>query len=220
MIFVVSGPHRGGSRILLRFYILQRQKKGFARAEVVCNQKDLQFDRRFGGVLVDSVHGVSIKLAGSVNYMAMHSASSSEVWVFAVRLVGDDNGDGLVLKLMRCAVIERCKPLFSISISFGVLILGEENGVRAFNLRQLLKERANKAKHSQSNSKLNSRKSRLPNGVVGADVRSDGCGKCDVAEGTSELNCRCYLDGKNQRHLVSGKCPSCMCYFWFTYISL
>ncbi|PON93502.1 hypothetical protein TorRG33x02_107800 [Trema orientale] len=208
VLFVVSGPHGGGSRILLRFYVLQRQKKVFARAQVVCNQKDLQSDRRLG-VLVDSLHGVSIKLTGSVNFMAMHSASSSKVWVFAVRLLGDDGvddrGDGVVVKLMRCAVIECSKPLFSISLSFGLLILGEENGVRAFNLRQLLKGRDSKAKNSQSNLKPDGRKLRLPNGVIGADMRSDRCGKCDVLEGSSDLTCSCYLDGKKQLHLGSEK---------------
>ncbi|XP_062106332.1 uncharacterized protein LOC133817750 isoform X2 [Humulus lupulus] len=202
VVFVVSGPYAGGSRILLRLYILQRQKKVFSRARVVCNQKDLRFDQRLG-VLVDSVHGVSIKLAGSVNFMAMYSASSSKVWVFALKLVGDDNGDGIAVKLMRCAGIECCKPLFSISVSFGLLILGEENGVRAFNLRQLLKGRDSKAKRSQLNS--NVRKLGLPNGVVQADVRGDRCGKCDVVEGTWEITCHCYLDGRKQKHLLSGK---------------
>lgn len=217
-MFVVSGPHGGGSRILLRFYVLQRQKRAFARAQVVCNQKDLQFERRLG-VLVDSAHGVSIKLAGSVNFMAMYSASSSKVWVFAVRMVGDDYGDGVVVKLMRCAVIECCKPLFGISVSFGFLVLGEENGVRAFDLRQLLKGKGSKAKQSsQSNSKSEGRKLSLPNGVVGADVQSDRSGKCDVVEGTSELTCHCYLDGKKQRNFVFGKYPSCICCVWLHFM--
>ncbi|KAM6549248.1 hypothetical protein CsatB_020924 [Cannabis sativa] len=202
VVFVVSGPHAGGSRVLLRFYILQRQKKIFSRAQVVCSQKDLRFDQRLG-VLVDSVHGVSIKLSGSVNFMAMYSASTSKVWVFALKLVGDDYGDGIAVKLMRCAVIDCCKPLFSISVSFGLLIFGEENGVRAFNLRQLLKGRDSKAKRSQLNS--NVRKLGLPNGVVGVDVGGDRCGKCDVVEGTSELTCHCYLEGSKQKHLLSEK---------------
>ncbi|XP_024026126.1 uncharacterized protein LOC21392027 [Morus notabilis] len=207
-LFVASGPHAGGSRILLRFYILQG-KKLFHKARVVCNQKDFQFVERFG-VLVDSVHGVSVKLAGSVNFFAMYSVSGSKAWIFAVKLVDDE-----VVKLMRCAVIECSKPVFSITLSFGVLILGEEWGVRVFNLRQLVKGRAKKVKNLQPNSKSDGRKSRLPNGVIGADVLGDlkdyvhseggdRCGKC-VIEGSSERTCNCYLDGKSNRHLVSVK---------------
>lgn len=41
----------------------------------------------------------------------------------------------MMVKLMRCAVIECSVPVWSISVSSGVLILGEDNGVRVFNLR-------------------------------------------------------------------------------------
>ena len=57
---------------------------------------------------------------------------------------GDGNdGDGGV-RLMRCAVIECSRPVFSVSVAFGFLILGEENGVRVFGLRRLVKGRSGK----------------------------------------------------------------------------
>lgn len=85
------------------------KRKEIREAQVACNQKDLHFEQRLG-VLVDSSHGVSIKLTGSVNFSTMYSVSSSKVWVFAIKLVGsEDDGDGVVVKLMRCAVIKCCR---------------------------------------------------------------------------------------------------------------
>lgn len=224
VLFIVSGPYGGGSKVLLRFYILQRQKL-FTKAQVICKQRDLQFDQRLG-VLVDCNHGVSIRLSGSVNFFAMYSVSSSKVWVFAVKSVGgiddDDGGDGVVVKLMRCAVIECCNPVWSISISFGFLILGEVNGVRVFNLRPLVKGRVRKVKTFHSTSKLEGRKLCLPNGFISdEDVHSHlgdsmnsggsgGCGKCDSVLRISEIACNGYLEGKNDSQYVSGKYGSSM----------
>ncbi|XP_008379521.2 uncharacterized protein [Malus domestica] len=207
-LFIASGPHKGGSQVLLRFYILQNQKQ-FVRAQVVCTQKGLKFDGKLG-VLVDAYHGVSIKLAGSVNFFAMYSVSSSQISVFAVKAVGDD---GVVVKLMRCAVIECCKLVWSISISFGFLILGEDNGVRVFNLRQLVKGRVRKAKNLSSSSKNEGRNLGLPNGVIGDQVHSDlgDCGnkhggsKCGGVEGSLEITCSGNLCAKNDRNYVSVK---------------
>lgn len=107
-------------------------------------------------------HGVSIRLFGSVNFFAMYSISSKKIWVFAVRMV--ESGDsGLSLKLMRCAEIECSKPVFSISVSFGFLVLGEENGVRVFRLRPLVKGQVKK--HDRENKNLDKGK-KLPNGVI------------------------------------------------------
>ncbi|XP_070673104.1 uncharacterized protein [Malus domestica] len=211
-LFIASGPHRGGSQVLLRFYILQNQKQ-FVRAQVICTQKGIKFDGKLG-VLVDAHHGVSIKLAGSVNFFAMYSVSSSKISVFSVKVIGDgDNGDdGAVVKLMRCAVIECCKLVWSISISFGVLILGEDNGVRVFNLRQLVKGRVRKAKTLSSSLENEGRNLGFPNGVVGDHVHSNlgDCGnkqggdKCGCVEGSSEMTCSGNLCGKNDRNYVSG----------------
>ncbi|KAK7266753.1 hypothetical protein RIF29_19407 [Crotalaria pallida] len=162
VLFIVSGPHR--SQILLRFFLLNAKTNAFVPAgNVLCSQKDLRFESNLG-VLVNSKHGVSIKLAGSVNYFAMYSVSCAKVWVFAAKT--DDGapasgGGDEVVRLMRCAVIECSRPVWSVSISFGLLLLGEENGVRVFGLRRLVKGRVKKVRNSNTN--LNSK---LPNGVI------------------------------------------------------
>ncbi|XP_076921131.1 uncharacterized protein LOC143582461 [Bidens hawaiensis] len=66
----------------------------------------------------------------------MYSVSDRKVRVFAVKGVGED-----VVKLMRTAVIECEFPVFSVSVSTGFLIFGEEGGVRVFPLRPLVKGR-------------------------------------------------------------------------------
>lgn len=50
-----------------------------------------------------------------------------KVWVFVMIILG---ADGVSMELMRFVVIEFSKTILSIDILFGVLILGEENGVR------------------------------------------------------------------------------------------
>ncbi|XP_022143309.1 uncharacterized protein LOC111013209 isoform X2 [Momordica charantia] len=220
VLFVVSGPHKGGSQILLRFYVLESCKL-FRRARVVCTQKDLRSDDKLG-VLVNFKHGLSVCLAGSVNFFAMYSVSSLKIWVFAVKMVGGDGGDdGMGLKLMRCAVIDCCKPIWSISVSFGFLFLGEENGVRVVNLRPFVRGRGRKVRNLNANATSNARrevqKSFLPHGEVcgtsgGTDLnggslvvsnsgfnaqasRSDDAGSSAVCNG--------YLDGKLDKHSVS-----------------
>ncbi|KAI3726468.1 hypothetical protein L1987_66265 [Smallanthus sonchifolius] len=139
LIFLVSSPHLAGSSILLRFYML-RPDNQFARVRVICNQSDLSFDERKLGVLFRVNHGVSIKLAASINVFAMYSVSDRKVRVFAVKVMGE----GDAVKLMKSAVIDCDSPVFSISVSVGFLILGEENGVRVFSLRPLVKGRIRK----------------------------------------------------------------------------
>ncbi|KAJ7974215.1 Ribosome biogenesis ERB1 [Quillaja saponaria] len=205
VLFIVSGPYRAGAEILLRFYILLKSKS-FARAQVVCNQKDLRFDQKLG-VLANVKHGVSIKLAGSINYFAMYSVSSSKIWIFALKMEGDDeDGDDVVVRLMRCAVLECCKPVWSISISFGFLILGEENGVRVFNHRRLVKGRV---KNFNSNLKSDCRGLSLPNGVINDDYGRHGvkgrCSKQYGVEGSYEVSCNAVLHGKIEKHSISVK---------------
>ncbi|KAG6720335.1 hypothetical protein I3842_03G055400 [Carya illinoinensis] len=208
-LFVASGQHRGGSQVLLRFYVLLRKSKSFARAQVVCNQKGLRFDDKLG-VLVDVNHGVSVRLAGSVNFFAIYSVSSSRILVFAVRTVGED--DGVVVKLMRSTVIECSKPVFSISISCGSLILGEENGVRVFNLRPLVKGRVrnySSADMNLTNGKLLNEKSEgrglhLPNGEIGDD-NTKYRGAQGGGEGASRITRNSYLDGRSDKQNESVK---------------
>lgn len=142
----------------------------------------------------------------------MYSVSNRKVWVFALKPIGDGDGVGDAVKLMRCAVIDCCLPVWSISISFGYLILGEDNGVRVFNLRHLVKGNVKRVKSSNSNGnldsngRLDSKGLRLPNGVIGGDRH---CGS---------TACNGLLDGKIDKHCVSGKYKECMNYLSSAYV--
>lgn len=142
-----------------------RPDNQFARVRVICNQSDLSFDERKLGVLFRVNHGVSIKLAGSINVFAMYSVSNRKVWVFAVKLAGE--GDNV--KLMKTAVIDCDSPVFSMSVSIGFLILGEENGVRVFPLRPLVKGRIRKERRRETSKKSDKpevQKIKLLNGMT------------------------------------------------------
>ncbi|XP_060191189.1 uncharacterized protein LOC132621071 isoform X3 [Lycium barbarum] len=140
-LFLISSPVSGGSSVLLRFYILNTARKSFTLAKVVCNHSDLKFDESKLGVVFRVSHGVSVKLVGDVNVFALYSISNGKIWVFAVKYLG-----GEVVKLIKCAVIDCSLPVFSISVSFGYLILGQDNGVRVYPLRPLVKGRVKKDK--------------------------------------------------------------------------
>lgn len=188
VLFVVAAPHRAGAAVLFRFYVLQKTQL-FTKAEVICSQRDLEFDHKLG-VLFNVNHGISVKLAGSVNVFAMYSVSNSKIWVFAVKTVGDDRDDGMVLKFMKCAVIDCRVPVFSINASGELLILGEENGVRVFQLRPLVKGRIRKERR-ESSKNLN-----FPS----------GCGsKTAGAEAIMEVACNGYLEGTIDLNHVSCK---------------
>lgn len=104
-----------------------------------------------------------MKLIGSINVFAMYSVSNRKVWVFAVKMMDKDKDkdedDENIIKVMRCAVIECCVPVFSVSVAFGFLILGEENGVRVFELRPLIKGKFEKNRRVLPNGK---KKPQLP----------------------------------------------------------
>ncbi|KAL2585991.1 hypothetical protein AAZV13_13G026700 [Glycine max] len=176
VLFIVSSPHRTG--ILLRLYRLRRlETPSFSRVtDVLCSHKDLRFEPNLG-VVLNAKHGASVRLAGSVNYFALHALSSNKVWVFAVK---DDDDGGL--RLMRCAVIECTRPVFSVNVAFGFLILGEENGVRVFGLRRLVKGRSGKR---VGNSK---------------QLRNGGGGR---GAGLEAVNCNGDLKGKMERYVVA-----------------
>lgn len=161
----------------------------------------LRFEQELGGVLIDAKHGVSVKVVGSVNYFAVYSVSRSKVWVFAVKMMEDDGGG---LKLMRCAVMRCLKPVWSLSISFGLLILGEENGVRVFGLRRLVKGNVAVKRVGKSNSKLSLKQ--MPNGDHhGKHGGGDRGGKCHGGDGVLEGTCNCDLEGKIEKHGVAGR---------------
>lgn len=137
----------------------------------------------------------------------MYSISSGKVWVFAVKALGDGGSGGGgddwgALELMRCAVIECCRPVWSISFSFGLLVLGEENGVRVFNLMALVKGGSKRVRNSNSNGKLGNQ--RLPNGVTASGI----AGNLENARNVS-------LEGKNDKHPTSGEWLFLCCFFFF-----
>ncbi|CAL5369695.1 unnamed protein product [Camellia sinensis] len=110
----------------------------------------------------------------------MYSVSNCKIWVFAAKMVDEDD-NGVVVKLIKCAVIDCSVPVFAISVSFGFLIVGEENGVRVFPLRPLVKGRIKEHRRESKNlndgltkDKLEAQRLNLPNGVIqrvnGTDV--------------------------------------------------
>ncbi|XP_051140855.1 uncharacterized protein LOC127258169 [Andrographis paniculata] len=149
-VFVTSSPLlRPSPSTLIRFHVLRGGR--FVGARVVSSHRDLEFDGTKSGVVFKVSHGVSVKLSGGINVFSLYSVSNSKIWVFAVRSVGDD------LKLMKCAVIDCCFPVFAIRVLFGFLTLGEENGVRFFPLRRLLKGN-HKLEKKINGKKINSRR--------------------------------------------------------------
>ncbi|XP_059670565.1 uncharacterized protein LOC132316076 isoform X2 [Cornus florida] len=210
VLFLVASPHRAGAAVHLRFWIL-RKSRSFVKAQVVCNQSGLRFDSRKVGVVFDVNHGVSIQLVGSINVFAMYSVSNCKIWVFAVKMAGDEDDDGVTVKLMKCAVIDCCKPVSAISVSFGFLILGEENGVRVFPLRPLVKGRVRKQKNLNSrvnNDRIVGQRSSLPNGVIQKMNDSDDLSSNSVirssyrvgGEGIVENSSNGYPEGKIDKH--------------------
>ncbi|VVA96220.1 unnamed protein product [Arabis nemorensis] len=90
----------------------------------------------------------------------MYSVSSSKLLIFGVKSVSDgsncgDDDDSIVVKLIRCSVIECCKPVWSIGIFSGLLILGEDDGVRVINLREIVKGKLKKGKKEVGKKKDN-----------------------------------------------------------------
>ncbi|KAL9158499.1 hypothetical protein ABFS82_08G072900 [Erythranthe guttata] len=161
-LFLTSSPLlRPTSSTLIRFYILRDGR--FGRIGVVSNHRDLEFDRSKCGVVFKVNHGVSMALSGGINVFTLYSVSSSKIWLFAARLIADDEGGGgEALKLMKCAVIDCCSPVFTIRVMFRVLILGEENGVRIFPLQPLV--RGIHRKEKKNNGKRYNSKNVLPKG--------------------------------------------------------
>ncbi|KAL6961037.1 hypothetical protein U1Q18_038800 [Sarracenia purpurea var. burkii] len=231
VLFIVAAPLHGGAAVLLRFWILLRNSQSFTRAKVICNQTELRFDDNNGGVVFGVNHGASIKLVGAINVFAMYSVSNAKIWVFAVKFAGDDD-DGVTLKLMKCSVIDCCVPVFAISVSFGFLILGEENGVRVFPLRPLVKGKVKRHRRESRNlsnelrnDKFVGQRLNLPNGAnqtfIGSEVSfgdsviqvnygASGRGS-KIADGEGILKISSsngYLEGKGEKQCDSVKLKS------------
>ncbi|KAL3619010.1 hypothetical protein CASFOL_037238 [Castilleja foliolosa] len=63
---------------------------------------------------------------------------------------------------MKCAVIDCCLPVYTIRVLFGVLILGEENGVRVFPLQPLIK-----GNHRREKKNISTKRNNLSNNGTG-----------------------------------------------------
>lgn len=148
------------------------------KLKVRSNHRDLRFDDNKYGVVFAVSHGVSVKLGGGSNFFTMYSVSNSKIWVFAVKLEADFEE----VKLMKCAVIDCVLPVFSMSVSSGHLILGEESGVRFFPLRPLVKGRVNREGRVSSCSSTSLRRN-LNGGMDNKDA-----GKLEVSKANKLQN--------------------------------
>lgn len=141
----------------------------FSGIKVICKHKDLIFDEKLGAVVMKVNHGVCVRLCGDVNVFSMYVASSNRIWVFAVKMVSDE-----VVKLMKCAVVECNVPVWSVEVSFGYLILGEDDGVRVFVLRPLVKGGSSKSVAYDGKYKGTKVKGkpmeRVPNGLIRGSI--------------------------------------------------
>ncbi|XP_068642886.1 uncharacterized protein [Aristolochia californica] len=126
-LFLAAGARR--SSVLLRAWILS-QNQTYTRVQISF-RKDLK-----SSVDLGLRHGFSVTLAGSVNVLVLHSVIEQKICVFAVKMAEDDT-----VTLMKCASIECTVPIYTVRVSMGFLLLGEENGVRVFPVRPLLKGR-------------------------------------------------------------------------------
>lgn len=145
----------------------------------------MKFDGSKFGVVFRVSHGVSLKLVGDVNVFALYSILNGKIWIFAVKHLRDDE-----VKLMKCAVIDCSLPVFSISLSFGFLILGENNGVRVLLLRPLVKGRVIKKEKKSLNGglekdKMEIKKVSLRNGMING-INAEIC-SADGNKFTTEL---------------------------------
>lgn len=177
----------------------------------MCNHSDLRPEEGKFGVVFGVSHGVSVKLAGSVNVFAMYSISNAKIWVFSVKHLGNEE-----VKLMKCAVIDCSTPVFSMSLSFGFLILGEENGVRVLPLWPLIKGRARNSKGSneknainalERDNKMDSKRQNLQNGMInGVDSKIFFSYRGKVVGSQSELKLpsNSHLNEKSDQHSDSG----------------
>ncbi|KAJ0971521.1 hypothetical protein J5N97_019480 [Dioscorea zingiberensis] len=139
ILFVSASPHAAGSGILLRAWILLRRPASadlFAPARLTFRR-----DHAKSAVALDLPHGFSVRLAGSVNVLVLHSLAANKIWVLTGRKVGQDGDGQTEVVLNKCAVIDCVLPIYSVVVSMGFLLLGEVDGARVFPLRPLVKGR-------------------------------------------------------------------------------
>ncbi|KAJ6796846.1 Uncharacterized protein M6B38_220555 [Iris pallida] len=131
-LFVSAFPSPSSPSVLLRAWILIDDR--FSPVPLSFNNKL----PRSKTLALNLSHGFGVRIVGSVNYLAVHSAASRQIWVLGARVLGDGS-DGKAVDFVKCAVVECVAPIYDLRMEKGVLVLGEVDGVRVFPLRPLVK---------------------------------------------------------------------------------
>ncbi|XP_073002978.1 uncharacterized protein [Typha latifolia] len=191
-VVFLSATSSPAAVVLLRAWVLPPLSGRFAPATI-------SFKRRThsrAGLALDALpHGLGVRLAGSVNVVALHSLAANQIWILAVKLT-EKEGEGTVLELKKCAVVEVLLPIYSIAVDMGCLILGEVGGVRVFPLRPLIKGRPVKRDTRCRGTGLVGdvcKKKDVLNGLVAPPSRGKS-GGCSVGSGKASAtgeNCCC-----------------------------
>ncbi|XP_064975904.1 uncharacterized protein LOC135618686 [Musa acuminata AAA Group] len=201
VLFLSAAPLAAGSSIQLRAWILL--PRGGSAAAFSPARLDYRNDRGRSAVALPLPHGLSVRLAGSVNAFVVHSIAASQIWVFAARL---DAGAEATIHLVKCAVVELTLPIYSITLSMGFMLIGEVDGVRVFPLRPLIKGEIRNSGglgHKKASASVGDlRKKNLPNGLVIPKSRikkslgpDSGGGRCDCRGSTKGSAVETMADG-------------------------
>ncbi|OAY70236.1 hypothetical protein ACMD2_27354, partial [Ananas comosus] len=196
VLFLAASPSPSAS-VLLRAWSLPSRASAFAPAALALNPRAPAAPAA-RGLAVDALpFGLGVRLAGSVNAVALHSLAAAQIWILAARA----SEAAAVVELSKCAVIELSTPIYAMAAGMGCLILGEVGGVRAFPLRPLIKGRAAKKGGGLSLGQGNGdscKKKGVLNGVVVVPTsrRKRGEGRSFVAGRGSELRDGCRCNGE------------------------
>ncbi|PKA55559.1 hypothetical protein AXF42_Ash006761 [Apostasia shenzhenica] len=177
VLFLAAAPIAAGAALALRAWILLAEPPRFAAARLTY--------KKSSPASLPLAHGFGVQLAGAVNYFVVHAPAAGQIWIMAARI---EDGEKLCIELVKCAVVECELPIYSISVSPGVMVLGEMGGVRVFPLRPLVKGNEVKAKGNgpgvtSGNSVdrlMELRKSVVPNGVVASASSLGRGGKAEL----------------------------------------
>lgn len=201
VLFLSAAPLAAGSSIQLRAWILL--PRGGSAAAFAPARLDYRNDRGRSAVALPLPHGLSVRLASSVNAFVVHSIAASQIWVFAARL---DAGAEATIHLVKCAVVELTLPIYSITLSLGFMLIGEVDGVRVFPLRPLIKggiRNSGGLGHKKASVSVGDlHKKNLPNGLVIPKSRvkkslgpDSGGGRCDCRGSTKSSAVETMADG-------------------------
>lgn len=232
VVFISAMPDRAGSRTVLRAWLLRQNSglnlgssSGFNRASIEVRASKGSEGLGKPGV-VDLAHGFAVKIAASVNVLALYSASVGKIWVMAAKIKdeqgtaklkgeGFEPGSLVCISLIKCCVVDCNGPVYSIQLSLQHMLLGQENGVRVWPLRPLVKVKQKKSVHGcersrdefqmdggrigdldQSNSQLSSSEV-MPKSIKGDTKASELQGEIvpkkvgSLRDGTTLSSCRC-----------------------------